>query len=271
MHTTEIKAASRLTVERLAQGSYAAKAILYTGVALFAFALALGEPGSDPNRKDVLEQLNNSWVGQGVIGLMALSLVGHTVWRLFELLYDPYEKGLGVQGWLYRLNYLLSGITYGSLALTAVKLLAGKGGGPGNQKQIWVARLLQIEGGEWLIMLVGGLIMVWGGLQIYKALSGTVYQSLEVDHLKPAWKRAIRVSSLIGFLTLGILLGCTGWYLIKGAWAENPQWVKNMDDLIKKLREFPGGSILQVVVATGLLLMGCFMAVMARYFPVKTK
>lgn len=267
----EIGEKPRRIVEVLARGSYIAKAILYGGIAVFVFRFALGSGGPNPNREEVLEQFTSNPFGKILIGLIALSLVGHTLWRLFEIWNDPYEKGKGFEGWIYRLNYLLSAITYAGLAISATKLLfVSNNGQGGDQKQIWVAQLLQLEGGDWLVMLVGALIIIWGGLQIYKGISGNVYKSLKIDHLNGFWKVFLRVSSLLGFLTLGSILFGTGWYLIKGAWVENPKWVKNMDDLIKALQAFPGGTYLQLLAGVGLLLIAFFMAAMARYFPVKT-
>lgn len=266
----EIKRGSKRSIEWLARGSYVAKAILYVAIAVFAFEFALGSRGPDPDRKAVLEQLTGHPFGNVLIALMAVALAGHTVWRLIEIWYDPYEKGLGPGGWLYRLNYLLSAITYGSLGITAVKLLTGDAGGADNQKQIWVAKLLQFEGGNWVVLLAGIILLTWAGLQVYKGVSGSVYRSLELDGVSPFWRGLLRVCSFVGFVTLGAILAGTGWYLVKGALSGSAEWVKNMDDLIKALQKFPGGTGLQLAVSVGLMLMAIYMLAMARYFPVKT-
>lgn len=264
-----IKQQSKHGIEYLARVSYVAKAIFYGTIAYFTLELALGSHGPDPNRKQVLEQLTSNPLGKILLVLMVIALTGHTLWRGVEIWADPYQKGMGPGGWLYRLNYLLSGITYGSLGLTAGKLLAGQGSGQDNQKQIWAAQLLHWEGGKGVIIGIGLIFLIWAGLQVYKGLSGTVYQSLELD-TKPGWARGfLRISGLMGFVTVGASLAGTGWYLLKGAWTENPRWVKNMDDLIKLLQGLPGGWWLQVGVALSFFLMGVFMLAMARYFPLK--
>lgn len=261
---------SKHSIEYLARGSYLAKAIFYGTIAYFTLELALGSRGPDPNRKQVLEQLTSNTLGRILLVLMVLALAGHTVWRGVEIWADPYQKGMGPGGWLYRLNYLLSGITYGSLGLTAGKLLAGQGAGQENQKQIWAAQLLHWKGGKGVIIGIGLIFITWAGLQIYKGLSGTVYKSLELEKQGGLARGFLRISGLLGFVTVGASLAGTGWYLLKGAWTENPKWVKNMDDLIKLLQELPGGWWLQLGVALGFFLMGIFMLAMARYFPLKT-
>ncbi|MCK8493521.1 MULTISPECIES: DUF1206 domain-containing protein [Spirosoma] len=268
--TETIKQRSLQGIERLAKASYIAKAVFYGSIAVFTAKFAFGERNADPSRKQVLEQLTISPFGKVLIAFIAVALAGHTLWRLFEIWNDPYKKGNGPGGWLYRLNYTLSAITYGGLGFTAVKLLLGKGSGDDNQKQIWVAKLLQIEGGDWLVILVGSIFITWAGIQFYKGLSGCVYKGLQLEGVNRIGKGFLWLCGLVGFLTVGSTLAGTGWYLIKGALAKDPHWVKNMDDIIKAVKTLPGGWGLQLGVATGFLLMGCFMLAMARYFPVKT-
>ncbi|RIV26991.1 DUF1206 domain-containing protein [Fibrisoma montanum] len=258
------------TVELLARVSYVAKALFYGSIATFIFRYRTGLSAPEPNRDEVLKQLTDNPFGKILIALIIVALAGHTLWRLYEIWNDPYKKGKGIGGWLYRLNYLMSAITYASLGVTAFKLLVTNEKGEEDGKKIWVAKLLQFQGGDWLVMLVGGVILIWAGMQVYKAVAGNVYKALKIDHLSGFWKVVLRVSSLAGFLTVGGILGGVGWYLIKGAWIEDPDWVKNMDDLIMALRAVPGGSWLQLVTAVGLVLMALFMLAMARYFPVKT-
>ncbi|MDB5241758.1 MAG: hypothetical protein JWP57_2383 [Spirosoma sp.] len=266
----KVKQRSLKSVEWLARGSYIAKAVLYAAIALFTVEFALGSRKVDPNRKEVLEQLMGNAAGKILLVLMVLALAGHTLWRLFEIWNDPYKKGTGPGGWLYRLNYLLSAITYGSIGITAVKLLMGQGGGQNNQKRIWVAQLLQIEGGDWLIIGVGCVLLTWAGLQIYKGVSGKVYKSLELETVNSFIKAFLRFCGFAGFITVGATLAGTGWYLVKGALAKNPQWVKNMDDLIEGVRGLPGGWWLQLGMGAGFFLMAVFMLAMSRYFPLKT-
>ncbi|MBC3786988.1 DUF1206 domain-containing protein [Spirosoma utsteinense] len=264
-----VKQKSLQSVEWLAKGSYIAKAIFYGTIAVFTVQFAFGAHDADPSRKEVLEQLTGNLLGKLLLALMVLALAGHTVWRLFETWNDPYKKGFGLMGWLYRLNYLLSAITYGSLGFSAAKLLAGQRTGPDNQKQIWVARLLQLDGGSWLIVLVGSLFLLWAGLQLYKGISGKVYKSLELEGVGPIAKGFLRICSFAGFLTVAGTLAGSGWYLIKGALSEDPDWVKNMDDLIKGLQQLPYGWWLQLGAGAGFMLMAVFMVAMSRYFPLK--
>lgn len=267
--TTLVKERSKQTVEGIARWSYVSKAILFVSIAIAAYLSALGLDGPDPSRKKVLELLFDSLPGRIGLFFTAITLTGHTVWRLFEVYNDPYERGSGLGGLVYRFTYLMSGISYGFLALTTSKLLLGKSTGPDNQKQIWVAKMLELKGGKWLIVLVGACLLLWAGVQAFKGLSGGVSKALELDGVAAFWRGLIRVCELVGFVTFAGILGAMGWYLVKGAWTENPAWVKNMDDILSSLQELPYGTLYLKGAAVGLLLFGVFLAVMARYFPFK--
>lgn len=266
----EVKDKSIRGIEWLARGSYVAKGILYGTIGVFTLEFALGSRGADPNRNEVLTQLTGNTLGHLLLALMVLALAGHTLWRLVEIWNDPYEKGWGPWGILYRMNYLLSGITYAGLGITAFRLLTGQGSGPDDAKKLWVTRLLRIEGGDWLIMAVGVIFLLWAGLQAYKGVSGKVYKSLELPQQSNKYVCGfLRFSSLVGFLTVACTLTITGWYLIKGALEKDPDWVRSTDDLIKAMEHLPGGWGVQLVAALGFLLMSVFMLAMARWFPLK--
>jgi hypothetical protein len=267
--TSELKDKSIQGIEWLARGSYIAKGILYGTISLFTFEFALGSRGADPNREEVLHHLMDNTLGQILLGLMVLALAGHTLWRIVEIWNDPYEKGWGPWGILYRMNYLLSGITYAGLGYTALRLLTGQGSGP-DAKKLWVTRLLQIDGGDWLIITVGVIFLLWAGLQAYKGLSGKVYKSLELPQESNRYLCGfLRFCSLVGFLTVAATLCITGGYLIKGALEKDPDWVRSTDDLLKAMEHLPGGWGVQLAAAIGFLLMSLFMLAMARWFPLK--
>lgn len=267
--TEALKKRTQTTIEHLAQWSYVAKGIFFCGVAVLAVGSGLGLSSKEPNRKKVLETLFEQPFGRAVVGLMVLTLLAHTLWRLYETFADPYGKGNGPGGLLHRFTYLLSGISYGSIGYSAFRMLVGTGGGPDNEKRIWAAALLQREGGEWLVVGVGVSLLAWAGVQLKKALSPGLYKTLKTGHLGSFWRGLIRLTGGIGFTAMAAVLTGTGGYLLKAAFTRNPQWVKSLDDLFRLLGSLPGGLTWLLLVAGGLFLFGLFMFVMARYFPVK--
>lgn len=257
------------TVQVMARWSYVVKGFLFCGVAVFAVRMALGISHKEPNQQKVLESLVSKPLGQFTLLLIAIALLAHTLWRVVETIEDPYQKGTSPGGLLHRFTYLLSGITYGSLAFTTFKLLFGNQAGNENSKQLWVAQLLHREGGEWLVVTAGAIMLIWALVQLKKALTKGLYKSLETDELPNFWQGLIRLIGGIGFITQSSTLAGMGYYLFRAAWMKNPQYVKSIDDLLKLVGRLPNGSMWMLILATGIFLFGVFMFVMARYFPLK--
>lgn len=247
------------------------KGILFCGTALFAVRMGLGLSQQEPNRKQVLETLFAQPWGRISLCLITIALAAHTLWRVVETATDPYQKGTSAGGLLHRFTYLLSGLSYGSLAITAFKLLFGKEQGADNPKQLWVAQLLHREGGEWLVVVAGSISILWAMVQLKKSWTPGLFQSLQTEHLGAFWRWLIRLAGGIGLMTQAAILSGIGYYLLRAAWTRNPRHVKNMDDLLEMIMRLPYGTTWLFLLAGGLFLLGLFMFVMARYFPLKVE
>lgn len=269
MEITQLKESSERVVTRLTRWSYVVKALLFASVAVFTYRIATQFQGPLPNRKEVLQGLVGSPLGRVLLGFIVLTLLAHTVWRVLETYNDPYDKGRSPGGLLHRFTYLLSGISYAVLALTAVQLLFRQNIGYTNGRQFWVATMLEQPWGKWVVMAFGGILLLWAGVQAYKGISGTTYRGLDLDGVAAPVRWLIAGCGFVGFVTYAGVLGGAGWYLVRGGWAENPRWVKNMDDLLTDLLTLPQGTLWMKLAALGLLLFAVFMLAMARYFPFK--
>lgn len=268
--TTTFRKRGKTTLETIVRWSYVAKGILFAslGAALLYDAWTL--QADKPNRKEILELWSFEPLGKVLLAFAVFVFAGHFIWRLFEAWFDPYAKGNGPGGLVYRLTYLLSGVSYGALVLVAFRLLMQGKAGSSNQKQFMVFESLQSPATRWVPFLVGGIMLLWAVVQAGKGLTGSVVKLLKTDHL-PGWVRSlIRVSSFVGFLALAVTLGSVGFSLIQAAWHEDPILVKNMDDVFLGIRLLPFGNVLLHLEALGLLLLGGFMLAMAWYFPFRT-
>lgn len=259
--------ALRSWVERLARLSYVTKGILFLSIGWVLLQAVVSRAVIKPNRKEALELWESEPWGWALLAFVTVTFAGHTLWRLLEVWFDPYGKGTSAGGLIYRLTYLLSGISYGALALTAGQLLWSGKAGPDDQKRIWVQQALTHAWGPWLVAGVGGIILLWGLVQGYKGVTGTVVQKLAIDHLPPVWRGLIRVAGCVGFVALAVTLIGIGTHLIRSAWLIDPEQVRNSDDILVELARL--GRPLVLLEAIGLQLFGLFMLAMARYFPFK--
>ena len=109
---------------------------------------------------------------------MAVGLIGYVIWRFVQAIKDPENKGTDAKGLAQRVGYAVNGLIYAGLALSAVQIILGSGGGNSNSTQDWTARLLSQPFGQWLVGTVGAFIIGLGFYQFYLAFSGKFRKEL---------------------------------------------------------------------------------------------
>jgi len=81
------------------------------------------------------------------------------LWRFVQAIKDPENKGTDAKGLAQRLGYAVNGLIYGSLALSAVRLVLGSGGGGNRNAPKIGQRLLFTALGHWLVGTTGAFII----------------------------------------------------------------------------------------------------------------
>lgn len=209
--------------------------------------------------------------GSFLIALVAIGLVGYALWRFVEAVIDPENEGTEATGLAKRLGYAVSGAIYAGLAFTAAQLAIGSGGGGGrDSKQAWTERILQQPLGQWLIGIVGAIIIGVGFYQFYKAYRSKFRRQLrlsEMSQKEETW--AIRISRF-GLAARGVVFVIAGFFLIQAARQSDSNQVRGLDGALQALAQQPYGKFLLGVVALGLIAYGFFMWVQARYRRIRT-
>jgi hypothetical protein len=255
----------RNPIETLARLGYGARGVVYGLVGGLALLGAVGSGGQTGGSRSALQSLLSQPFGRFWLALIALGLAGFCVWRILEAVTDADHCGGGLKGWGTRGAHLVSGVIYGSLALTALGLAAGWGTGGGSEEaraQDWTAWLMGQPFGRWLVGLVG-LAIVGGGLSFaWRAWRGDVVQYLAL----PADKRDWFVSlGRVGFAARGVVFMIVGGFLILAAWHANSAEAHGLGGALQALEQQPYGWLLLALVALGLFAFGVFGLVQARY------
>lgn len=251
---------------RLARLGYAAKGIVYMIVGVLATQAAFGAGGQTTGSEGALQEIVTQPFGQVLLGIVAIGLVGYALWRFVQAGVDPDNKGSDAKGIATRLGYAVSGIIYGSLAVTAVRIMMGSSSGGGDSSsQTWTARLMSQPFGQWLVGIVGAIIIGLGLVQFYKAYKAKFREELklgEMSSTEETW--ATRIGRL-GFAARGVVFGIIGGFLIQAAYQSDPSEARGLGSALQTLAQQPFGPWLLGIVAIGLIAYGIFMGVMARY------
>lgn len=266
-------------VKALAQAGFAAKGIVYAIVGVLAFQAAFGAGGQTTGSTGALRTIAAQPFGQILLVLVGIGLIGYVVWRFVQAAVDPDNKGSDAKGIATRLGYAVSGVIYAGLALTAFGIVWGAtmggggagGAGGGSSQQALTARLMSQPFGQWLVGIVGALVIGAGLYQIYKGITVEFRKKLkiwEMSSTEQTW--AVRAGRL-GLIARGIVLAMIGGFFIQAAWQAQPGEARGLGGALAELAQQPFGPWLLGIVALGLIAYGIYMGVLARYraFPAR--
>lgn len=256
-------------IDKLARVGYTAKGIVYATVGLLAVQVALGNGGKTTDTKGALGAIAAQPYGQIMLAVVALGLIGYVVWRFVQAIQDPDHKGESndADDIVRRIGYGISGLIYASLAFTAIQIVvnATQSASGGTTKQTWTARLLAQPFGQWLLGIIGAIIIGYGFYQFYKAYKAKFRQKLklyEMNNTEETW--ANRVGRL-GLAARGLVFVMIGFFAIQAGRHYDSSEVIGLNGALDTLTRQPYGAWLLGIVAIGLIAYGIHMFVMAEY------
>src|SRR4051794_2178784 len=97
------------------------------------------------------------------------------VWKLLEAFVDSQLES-GAKKWLKPVVNLGKAVVYGTLGVAAVHVATGSRSKSSTTD--YTATLMNAPGGRWLVGLVGGAIIGYGGFLCYRGWSGKFLEHL---------------------------------------------------------------------------------------------
>ncbi|PSB11366.1 hypothetical protein C7B61_06200 [filamentous cyanobacterium CCP1] len=267
------RVASHPWVEPLARFGYAAKGLVYFIIGLLAAQAAAGPGGRTTDTEGALQTIMTQPFGQVLLGIVAIGLVGYALWRFVQALLDPLHshEETDAKRIVQRLGYAFSGLAYGGLAITAVKLIAGAAsaasgnGDTSNAPQDWTALLMDQPFGRWLVGL-GGLLTIGLGLSyLYQAYKLKFRDEFKLNEMTTTERRWTTRLGRFGIAARGVVFGVIGIFLIVAAWKFDPSEAIGLGGALQALSEQPFGPWLLGAVAFGLIAYGIYSGLEARY------
>jgi hypothetical protein len=259
-----MKAPASNSLEGLARLGYGARGAVYCLVGGLALLAAFGSGGQTGGSRSALATLLDQPFGRVILGIIALGLFGFAAWRLVEGITDADHRGGSGKALAIRAAHVLSGVTYGGLALTTIAMALGRGSGQGEGQaaQDWTAWLLGKPFGQWLVGLVGLVVVGVGIAFALRAWRGRVTDYLALDANTRRW--AVPLGRL-GFAARGLVFVLIGGFVVLAALHSNSSEVKGLGGALQSLQSQPYGWALLALTAAGLLAFGIFGLVQARY------
>jgi hypothetical protein len=252
-------------IERLARFGYAAKGVVYFIIGLLAMQVAFGAGSKTTDTSGVLQTIVTQPLGKFLLSVLAVGLIAYVFWRFTQAFIDPEHQDTDAKRVVQRLGYALSGLSYLGLALSAVQIIVGLGGNNSSWRQDWTARLLAQPFGQWLVGIVGVIVIGVGLSHVYKAYTAKFRERFKLVQMSNAQvKWATRIGRF-GIAARGIAFGVIGLLLIQAALQSDPDEARGLSGALQVLAEEPLGQWILGAIAVGLVAYAIHMLVIARY------
>lgn len=253
-------------IRRLGRFGYMAKGTVYFLIGLLALMAALGLGGKMTGTSGMLETVAGKPFGEILLWAIGIGLIGYVIWEVIKAILDPENKGTDAKGLLTRVGYGVSAIIYGGIAFKAISIAmhASSGGGGGSEKTI-SAKLLAQPFGQWIIGLVGMIIIGYGVYELYNGYTERFMNKFRVSEMNQHEKKIARKSGKMGLIARGAVLAMIGYFFIQTAITANPEQSKGIDGALAELASKPYGQWLLGIAAAGLMLYGIYEVIRGRY------
>lgn len=246
-------------------------AIVYLMVGFMAFMGYFGMSQNGADEEQIMDIILDLPLGEVLISLIILGMLGYILWRVYESITDPYEFGSSAKGIIKRTGIALSASGYLIIAYAATKILFEGGGGNGEEEQqILVGRVLAFPGGAWLVGIAGAITGFAGLIQLKYVYDGDYHKRINFHKMSSWMKKTTHFLAWYGYIARGVMLAVIGYFLISAGFQSDPEELVDTDsafDFLGDLGTF-GGTVF-LAVALGTVFYGIFMVIHGLYYSFK--
>lgn len=264
-HAREAAREARPWVERLGRLGHLAIGAVYAVIGLLAAQAARGEGGATTDKEGALSWIAQAPFGRFLMAAIAIGMVGYALWRFVQAFRDTENKGTDPQGLFARAGYAVIGLLYLTAAGSAASLALGAGGEQGDATRDWTATLMSKPFGQWLVGLLGAIVLGTAVYQLYLAWSAKFAEQMKRHEMTAEQETWTERAGRLGYGARGVAFGIVGLFLIVAAVRAEPGEARGLGGALATLAEQPFGPWLLLAVAVGLIAYGAFMLLQARF------
>jgi hypothetical protein len=260
------RAATSPALEILERLGYAVRGALYAVMGLLALKVVLSVAGGQTtDLTGSLVALISNPFGKLVLIVAVVGLGGYSVWGFVRAVYDPLHRGSDASGYMARLGFLTSALSYAAIVIFAGQLLAGSGASAGDSTQKTIASVLTHPAGGALTILIGLVAIGVGFGQFLEAYRATFARDLKGAQMSDKSRTLVIRLGRFGMFARGVIFLVIGWFVVQAGIHHDPAQAQGFGGAFAFLLAQPFGRILLGVVALGFVALGLHSFACARW------
>lgn len=258
--STARQASDHPALETAARVGYAVSGLLHLLIGWIALQIAWGAGGSGKNadQSGALQSLAGNGAGMLALWIGVIGFLGLGLWQLADAAVG--HPGSDKDAWMGRVKAFSKAVVYLVLAWTTFNFARGKASDSKDQTVDFTTSLMSKPGGEWLVGIVGLVVIGVGAYHVWKGATEGFLRDLEKD--PGTW--AVR-AGVVGYIAKGVALAVVGVLFVLAALHANPKEAKGLDGALRTLKDQPFGPGLLTAVALGIAAYGVYSFSRARH------
>jgi len=260
------RAAANPALELLERLGYLVRGALYAVMGLLALKIVLSVAGGQAtDLTGSLVVLVSNPFGKLVLIIAAIGLAAYSLWGFTRALYDPLHRGSDASGYMSRLGFVSSAVSYAAIAFFAIQLLAGSGATTNDGTKNTIASVLTHPAGGALTILIGLVVIGVGLGQFLEAYRATFARDLKGTEMSARTRDVVVKLGRFGMFARGVIFLIIGWFVVQAGIHHDPAQTQGFGGAFVFLLAQPFGRILLGIVALGFVALGVHSFACARW------
>lgn len=259
-------AAANPAVELLERLGYIVRGVLYVVMGGLALRLALAKP--DGQAVDltgsVIVVVSNAY-GRLLLLVIVVGLGAYSLWGLVRGVFDPLHRGSDPAGWLARLGFVSSALSYGALVALGLKILTGSGGAANDSTRQTVSSILVHPAGGALTVLIGLIALGISVGEFVEAYRAVFRNDLKGAEMSERTRTIVTWLGRFGMAARGVIFLCVGWFIMQAGIHHDSNQVQGFSGALLFLGAQPFGHLVLGIVALGIVALGLHSLACARW------
>ena len=233
---------------------------------LLALQVAIGKPGGQATdlTGSLVFMISNPF-GKLVLIVAVVGLSAYSLWGFIRAIYDPLHRGSDASGYMARLGFVSSALSYAAIAFLGLQILRGSGADTSDSTQKTIASILIHPGGGWMTVLVGLVAIGVAIGQFVEAYRADFQGDLKSAQMSANERSLVVGLGRYGMLARGIIFLVVGWFVVQAGLHHDPAQAQGFGGAFVFLLAQPFGRLVLGFVALGFVALGLHSFACARW------